>query len=226
MNKANQAASALEAMIEARNQGNKIRSGIVTAVSAGLVSIRRAGSATDEGGYARLLPGIPKVGQRVALAKMGGAELVLGVISRVAETLLDLGAPIVGQVYIETDSAAAATTTSNTSNSAYVVARSFTWSALPDGTYDILVDFSLMIADSVPGAVDMRVVMGATNSTPRTLTPPNTANAETTFRHPLLFTGVVVAGGVTIQLQYKRNTGSGTALARNPAMSFHATRKA
>lgn len=221
-----QIASAIQRLVKQEASGAKVRSGIVTAMTSGLVSIRRAGSAGDEGGYARLLPGIPKVGQRVALIKMGGAELVLGVISRVAETLLDLGAPIVGQVYIETDSAAAATTTSNTSNSSYVVARSYTWSDLPDGTYDILVDWSLMIADSVPAGVDMRIVMGATNSSPRTLTPPNTANAETTFRHPLLFTGVVVAGGVTIQLQYKRNTGSGTALARNPAMSFHATRKA
>lgn len=216
-------ASAIRRNISQQAAEVKIRSAAVTAVTAGLVTIRKVGSANDEGDYARLIPAVPKVGSRVALARMGGAELVLGVISRVAETLIDLGAPVVGQVYATGTSASAATDATNTSNSTYATVRSITWSTIPDGTYDLVVDWSAAFSDSAAGSVNVRLQVGATTDTAFTL---SLTTGRDLLRFARTFSDVVIAGGITITAEYKRSSGSGTASARNPAIGVTATRKA
>ena len=208
---------------------------VVHAVADGRVQVKDVGTgAVYDQQYARLAGFVMAADDEVLVAEIPiirpdgvvtSTKVVLGKLQRTAPAQFDAGAPLIGQVYPDGDSTSAATTSSNTSNASYVVARSYTTTRIPDGTYDLLVDVSVMIADSVPGGVDLRVLIGPTASGARTITPPNTANAETMVRHVLLFSDVVVAGGVTVQIQYKRNSGSGTALARNPSISILASRK-
>lgn len=217
-----QIANAIRRAVTKQGSDVKLRSAEVTAVASGLVTVQKVGAGTSEGDYARLIPAVPKTGSRVALAKMGGAELVLGVISRVAETLLDLGAPIIGQSYAANVSASAATTATTTSNTTYATVRALTWSDLPDGTYDIFVDWSATFSDSSSGSINFRLKVGSTTDTVFTLGMTTTRE---TIRFARTFSAVVVAGGITITAEYKRDSGSGTASARNPALSVIAIRK-
>lgn len=216
-------AEAINRLIKKNRQAVRIVAAAVTAFSAGRTTIRRAGSTQPEAGLPRLIPAVPKAGDRVAVAAIGGAATVLGVISRAAVGLLDLGAPLVGQSYDTGDSASAATTASNTSNTTWETVRSFTWSSLPDGTYDLVVDWSAQFSDSAASSINVRLVVAGANDTTFTISVPTTRE---TLRYVRTFDDQVVAGGLTVTIQYKRNSGSGTAAARNPAMKLTATRVA
>lgn len=221
-----QIADEIEQMVKVEVRRATLRSAIVTAVTGGLTKVRRAGSSNAEGGYARLIPGVPKAGQRVAMAKMGGAELVLGVISRVAETLLDLGAPIVGQTYPKSLSQGSATNSSTTSVApTYADAITLSWSDLPDGTYDIDVVFAYLAAHASGGSVSLRSTCGASNGSAHALNADSGTTGTLRIEACTTYTSVVVAGGITIKGQYAVAS-SGTAYARNPTLKCVATRKA
>ena len=207
---------AINDLIHKRIRPLKIRTGVVDAIDAGLVSIVRPGSTESEDGLARIIPKAPAAGDRVAIANVGGSTLVLGVISAAAIDELDLGAPIIGQVFARSSAASAADTTSNTSTSVYVNARSATWADIPDGTYDIEVIAGAAFSHSSSGNPHVRCTAGGINGT--AFGSLSITSTREQLRYAWSFSDVAIAGGVTVALEYKLNGGSGTISARNPSM--------
>jgi hypothetical protein len=206
------AAAAADAL---NRQRNRQREGLrpfraeVTSVDAGLISLQRSGATVDEdAGYPILIPGAVETGDEIVALDLGGAPIVLGKLG--PQTT-----PMVGQVFARHSSASAATTTTNTSTSTYVTARSETWSDIPDGTYDVLIDFSAAYSHSSSGSVHNRLTVGSTTDSELSL---SLTTARETLRYTRSFSNVVVSGGLTVTLEYKLNGGSGTISARNPAI--------
>jgi hypothetical protein len=208
-------ADAIEDLIKERLRGLRIRTGEVSSEASGLVSVIRPGSTEAEGGYPRLIPKAPEIGDRVAIAQVGGSSLVLGVISAADVDSIDLGAPLAGQTFARHASASAATTTSNTSTSTYVTAIAPTWSDIPDGTYDIVIDFGADYGHSSSGSVHNRLTVNGVNDSELSL---SLTTAFRYLRYTRVFADVTVSGGLTVTHAYKLNGGSGTISARNPAM--------
>jgi hypothetical protein len=193
----------------------------VTDITNGLVSIQRGDASEEDAGYPLLVPGVPSVADDVVGVMVGGAPLILGRVGLSDPDTIDLGVPAIGQTYTSGDSASAATTATNTSTTTYVTARAYTWSTLPDGTYDLVVDWSAQFSDSASGSINVQLIAGVTNDAVFTLSL--TTNREV-LRFVRRFSAVAVTGGITFTIQYKRDAGSGTASARNPAIMIHATR--
>lgn len=208
-------ADAIEKLVDSRILRLRLRTGVVSSVDDGLVSIVRPGSTDPEGGYARLIPKLPEADDRVAVAQVGGSSLVLGVIAAAEVEEIDLGAPLIGQVFPRRSTAAAATTGTNTSNATFVTLRAETVNDIPDGTYDIVVDAGAALVHSGSGSVDLRVSIGAVNGTTYSL---SITTAREYLRYVWLFNDVAIAGGTTITLAYKLTSGSGTITARNPGV--------
>jgi hypothetical protein len=208
-------ADAIEDLIRERLRGLRIRTGEVSAEVDGLVSVIRPGNTEAEGGYPRLIPKAPEIGDRVAIAQVGGSSLVLGVISAEEVEELDLGAPTIGQVFARGAAASAASTTSNTSTSSYATALSATWSDVPDGTYDVVVMAGAAYSHSGSGNLHSRFTAGGSDGTEYSL---SLTTAREQIRYTWNFSNIVVVGGLTVTLAYKLNGGSGTISARNPSM--------
>jgi hypothetical protein len=208
-------ADAIEDLIKERLRGLRIRTGEVSSEASGLVSLIRPGSTEPEGGYARLIPKAPATGDRVAIAQVGGTALVLGVISAAEVEEIDLGAPTIGQVFVRQSSASAASDGSNTSTSVYDTALSPTWSDIPDGTYDVVIDFGLAYSHSSSGSVHSRLTVNGVNDSELSL---SLTTAREYIRYTRAFSNVAIVGGLTVTLAYKLNGGSGTISARNPAI--------
>lgn len=139
-----------------------------------------------------------------------------------ASTVLDVDANV-GRAYPLGDSASAATASTNTSNTTYATVRSasFTAAQLPNGTYTIVVAWDAQFSDSVPGSLNLRLTVGSTVDTAFTL-------SVTTSRERLgyvrTFSAFAVSGGLTVTVEYKRDSGAGTASARNPRLQVIAVR--
>ena len=95
--------------------------------------------------------------------------------------------------------------------------------ALPNGTYDIAVRWDAQFSDTVSAQLNYRANIGASTGTTFTL---SVGTARERLGYAQEATGVVVSGGLTVTIEYKRNTGAsaGTAAARNPSLTIHATR--
>lgn len=191
----------------------------VTAVTSGIVSIQRGTDTDDEdAGYPVIVPGVPSVGDEVVCSDLGGAPVILGVLGTAATNQ-----PRIGQTLVLPSSASAATVGSNTSNSTYVTLRAetFTDADIPDGTYTIRVSWDAAFSDSASGSVNGRVSLGATVDDPTTL---SLTTARERVGYVRTFTGVAVSGGLTVTVEYKRDSGTGTLSARNPRLLVFATR--
>lgn len=191
----------------------------VTAVSSGLISIQRGGDTTDEdAGYPVIVPGIPGVGDEVVCTNLGGAPVVLGMLGNATTNQ-----PQIGQTYTLADSASGATAATNTSNSTYATVRSATWTSgdIPDGTYQLIVSWDAQFSDSASGSLNMRITANGAVGTVFTLSV-GTARERIAFART--FVGSIVAGGLTVTVEYKRDSGSGTASCRNPRIVVLATR--
>lgn len=214
-------AAALETRQNIQQDRLRIFRATVTNVSSGLVSIQRGGDTTDEdAGYPVLVPGIPAVDDEVLAVDVGGAPLILGILGTAATNQ-----PRIGQTLIKGDSASAATTASTTSDATWSTLRTLTWSALPDGTYDITVRWDAQFSDTASQQLNARANIGGNTGTTYTIA---VGTARERVGYAQEDAGVVVSGGtgLTVTLQYKRNTGAtaGTMAARNPAMTVFATR--
>jgi hypothetical protein len=190
----------------------------VTAVTSGLVSIQRGSDTDDEdAGYPCVVPGIPDVGDEVVAVMLGGAPVILGILGNAATNQ-----PRIGTTLTKIDSSSAAPV-STTSDATWATLRTLTWSTIPDGTYDIAVSWDGQFSDTVSAQLNYRANIGAGTGTSFTM-------AMSTARERVAFTqeaaGVVVTGGLTVVLQFKRNTGAsaGTASGRNPRMTVFAMR--
>lgn len=191
----------------------------VTGVTSGLVSIQRGGDDTDEdAGYPVLATGIPAVDDEVVAIDLGGAPLILGVLGTAATNQ-----PRIGDVIPLSFSSSSATAATNTSNATYATVRSVTWtdSDIPDGTYDLTVHWEAQFSDSASGSLNFRPTINGTIDTVQTL-------SLTTARERVGYTrskpGEVISGGLTVTIEYKRDSGTGTASARNPSLLVLARR--
>jgi hypothetical protein len=215
-------ADAIEKIVDVRLRDLRIRTAEVSSVTSGLVSVIRPGSVDPEGGIAKLIPKSPEPGDRVAIAMVGRTALVLGVISTIEEEEVDLGAPLIGQLFIRGSAASAADTGTNNSTSVYANARSATFSDIPDGVYDIQVESGAAFSHSGSGNLHSRVTAGGNNGTAFSLSLTTTREQ---IRYVWTFSNVTVVGGITVVHEYKLNGGSGTISARNPSMSVSLTYK-
>ena len=215
----------LSASFKGHKERLRIFRATVTGITSGLIAFQRGDDPEiNDAGAKHILFRLPKTGDDLALIDVGGAPLVLGAIGPV-ETLIDPGAPLVGQVYHERTSSAAATTTSTTSTSVYATGISLTWSDLPDGTYDITLVGSLLAAHSTSAGVNIGVDCGGSVSANAGVSCPSGANPFTRIERNFTFSDVAVAGGITIKTVYKCAS-TGTASVANPCLQAYAKRKA
>ena len=218
--------SALNTTFKGHQERLRIFRASVTAVASGLVSFQRGDDdEVNDAGAKHLLLRLPKAGDDIALIDVGGAPLVLGAIGAV-ESLIDLGAPAKGQVYIGRNSNAASEGTGNTtSTTVYSTALTLTWSDLPDGTYGMYVVGSLLAAHSTSAGVNCGVDIAGTVSANAGVSCPTSATPFTRLERNTLIDDVVVAGGITIKTVYKAAS-AGTASVANPSVLAIAIRKA
>lgn len=218
--------SGLSATFKGHKERLRIYRATVTAIASNLVTFQRGDDTeVNDAGAKHLLLRLPKAGDDVALIDVGGAPLVLGAIGAV-ETLIDLGAPHVGRVYVNRNSAATSEGTGNTtSTSVYSTALTLTWSDLPDGTYTMIVSGSLLAAHSTSAGVNCGVDIAGTVSANGGVSCPASATPYTRLDRNTLIDDVVVAGGITIKTVYKAAS-AGTASVVNPSVLAIAIRKA
>jgi hypothetical protein len=213
------AAMALATRQNIQRESLRLYRATVTDVSGGLVSILRTGDTVDEdAGYPVIVPGIPAVDDEVVCVNLGGAPLILGILGTAATNQ-----PRIGQTIVQATTTVSATAGTNTSNTTYATVRSVNWdgSDIPDGTYNLMVDWSAQFSDSASGSINVRLTVGATVDTVFTV-GMSTNRERLAFARE--FNGVALTGGVTVTIEYKRNSGTGTATAANPRIVLLATR--
>lgn len=209
-NDANAAADAIRRTQNRQREGLRPFRADVTGITSGLVELQRIGATDDQdAGYPILIPGAVEVGDEIVAFDLGGAPVVLGRLGNV-------DTPMIGQLFARSSAASAADTTSNTSTSAYVDARSATWSDIPDGTYDIEVIAGAAFSHLTSGNPHVRCTAGGINGT--AFGSLSITSTREQLRYAWSFSDVAIAGGVTVALEYKLNGGSGTISARNPSL--------
>jgi len=129
----------------------------------------------------------------------------------------------IGTSYRDGRAQTAADTPSTTSTTTFANAISWSWTDLPDGTYDIAVEYSYLAAHDTGGSIVFRSMCGGTAGTTRTLGASTGTVGTMRVEDISTFSGVVVAGGITIVGQHHAST-SGTSYARNPVIKATATR--
>lgn len=206
---ANSAAEAIRRSQNRQREGLRPFRAEVTGITSDLVELQRTGASVDEdAGYPLLIPGAVEVGDEIVALDLGGAPVVLG-------RLGDIETPMIGQVFVRGASASAADDPSNTSTSVYETAIEATFADLPDGTYDVVIDYNVSESHSSSGNVHNRLTVGGVDDTAFSL-------SLTTAREPIgytrAFSDVTIVGGITIAAMYKLNGGSGTISARNPSL--------
>jgi hypothetical protein len=216
-------ADAIEQLAGAHGAKGQLSTGVVTAMSGGRASVRRIGATVAEEEIVCLIARPPVVGDRVALTAIGGTTVIAGVLVS-SLSPLDLKAPLVGQIYTLPFSSSSATAATNTSNATYATLRSVAWSSseIPDGTYDLVVEWDAQFSDSAGGSLNFRPTVNGVVDTVQTL---SVGTARERLGYIREFDAQVVSGGLTVLIEYKRDSGSGTASARNPRMLVFATRK-
>lgn len=191
----------------------------VTAVSSGLVTIQRGGDDTASSvPYPVVVPGVPSIGDEVVCGDIGGAPVILGVLGTAATNQ-----PRIGSIIPLSFSSSSATAATNTSNSTYATVRSITWTSsdIPNGTYDLTLQWDAQFSDSSGGSLNFRPTVNGVVDTVQTLT---ISTARERVGYTRTFTGQVVSGGLTALIEYKRDSGTGTAACRNPRILVLARR--
>lgn len=200
---------------------------VVDSLDSGMVVVRDIGTGDvyDEP-YARLagtalapddeclVLEIPGIGENA-----GTTRVVLGRLQRSAPDVIEFEAPISGQIQIAGGDAEGGEVASSSSTSTWVTALTVPWTDLPNGTYRVVTDGSLLAAHSATGNVDLRVSAGASPGGGVSLQVETTVPARTRIAVASVFSSLNVSGGsgVTLTLQYKPSS-AGTAYVRNPVL--------
>ena len=213
------AATVLRERESRRAESLRLFRATVTDVTGGLVSIQRGSDDDDEdAGYPCIVSGIPAVGDEIVAIDLGGAPLILGVLGNAATNQ-----PRIGDVIPLSFSSSSSTAATNTSNSVYATLREITWTddEIPDGTYDLTLNWDAQFSDTSAGSLNFRPTVNGAVDTVQTL---SITAARERIGYTRSYLAQVISGGLTILIEYKRDSGSGTAAARNPRLLLLARR--
>jgi hypothetical protein len=233
---ANDLARAQLAALEQATGDVTTRRMLVSAIENGKVVLTDlASGAVYDQAYPRLEGPAIGIGDEVLVQEVpgigagsGSTRVVLGKLQRSAPSSIAFDVPLAGQPQeIAGDLASLTEHDSSGDTSAYVTALTVGWPDLPDGTYRIVTDGSLLAAHTAADRVNVRVMAGSTAgdnvSIPVLSAVPPTTRIATGNVFPTIH--VTGGGGTSLQLQYRPGV-TGIAYVSNPVLHARAYRTA
>jgi hypothetical protein len=158
----------------------------------------------------------------------GSTRVVLGKLQRTAPSSIAFEVPLAGQPReIADDLGTITEADSSGDTSAYVTALTVAWPDLPDGTYRVVADGSLLAAHTAADRVNLRVMVGGSAGGSVSIpvlspVPPTTRIAVASTFDAFHVSG---GGGTTVKLQYRPGM-PGIAYVSNPVLHARAYRTA
>lgn len=220
----------IDAMIARRVETVTPFRAVVTAVSAGLVEIRRLDATTAETRkYARVLGFAVAVSDVVLVANLNGEPIVVGKIQTAAPASYTLDAPLIvpslNTPLAFGDSQTSSSTASTTSTTLWSDAMTYNL-ALPAGTWTVLAMGFIDCLHSADNRAHIRVeINGDATGDANSPSCPATSPHYRTIKSTHLLAGIAGSQTIAIKPQFK-SLDAGTTSANNPEVSGLAWRTA